>query len=331
MAAPPLPPPPAAPQPIVIQPAAAPPQWKVERDAIEQLVRQTSQIDGSSPPLTRAWLREIDLVAPLVAGFNMQGPQVVLATRTISGPMRVDVERWLVDFTVANNVVRNAVPWVNLRDYISTTYLSANEPETLRAEVETLRQSALEDVPAYCRRARGVVEAAFPQVNRVPEQDRIAVGSFLSGLVNKELARYVLEHDPADLGQAINHALQRSAFEDRSAHLGIKKEEQGKVVEVFDPSIAVQQPLSKLFKQLEQLTTKLAKVEATVKRGAPSGARNQPSAPRQYRPLGPCFYCQKPGHLKRNCYSRRRDMQRGRDGNTPPDRQHSPQAQNSGN
>ena len=307
MAAPPPPPPPAAP--VVIQPAVVTPQWKVERDAIEQLVKQTTCIDGSSPPLTRAWLREVDLTVPLVAGFVMPGPQIVIATRTVTGPMRIDVERWLLDFTAANGVGRNQIPWANLRDYITATYLSANEPETLRSEVERLSQSALEDIPAYARRARGVVEAAFPQAQRVLEQDRIAVASFIKGIASHELARYVLERDPADLGQAINQALQRSAFEDCSAHLGIKKEPEGKVSGVYQPSKNIEQQYEKLSKQLEQLTTKMTKIELWSKQGKNYGKSLKQNG---------CFYCGKRGHFKRECRIRVSDMAKGGDGNTRP-------------
>ena len=313
------PPPPAAPplvQPIIVQPPQQPAVWKIERDTIEHLIKQTSIVDGSVPAHVRRWFQEIDLTIPLTVNFQTLGVTIQIAARTVTGQMRIDIEHWIAQFMQLNAVNRDNVPWVNLRDYLRPKYLSANEPETLRREVESMRQSALEDLSSYARRAEYISTLAFPPP-RHAEQHRLMTRAFIKGLSNKSVAEEVWRLQPADLAAAIQFSLQEASIRDDFNQLDIKSEVpfiKLPVTPLPNTNFTSVKPdpdpiVVSLNKQIQNLTTKLAKLEAKVQQPPATNVPNS-SVNRQYnsRPQTTCYYCGKIGHIQPNCWQRNRDQ-----------------------
>ena len=136
------------------------------QEKIKDLIHQTSKCDGSNPTAVRNWMTEVQLT------FNQVGEHgiIEIASKTVTGPFRFKLERYLEDQMATRNVARPAIPWCDLWDHLAAQFLSADEAEALRVEVERVRQSTYEPVTQYSRRFREVADAAYPPAQRNPDQ-----------------------------------------------------------------------------------------------------------------------------------------------------------------
>ena len=118
------------------------------RDLIQDLVRQTTVCDWSSTSSVRNWIREATLA------FNQVGVGhiIELVSKTVTGPLRFELEWYIDNYMQTNNVARAAVPWNDIRIHLSTQFLNVDEASALRDEVEQLRQSAYEPEVSYSHR-----------------------------------------------------------------------------------------------------------------------------------------------------------------------------------
>ena len=76
------------------------------REVIKDLIHQTRNCDGSSTLAVRNWIREITLA------FNQVGNTSIIeiAAKTVSGPFRFELERFIEEQIATNNIARAAVP-----------------------------------------------------------------------------------------------------------------------------------------------------------------------------------------------------------------------------
>ena len=111
-----------------------------QREQIRDLIRQTQTCDGSTTAAVRNWIREVMLA------FNQVGADSVIeiATKTVSGPLRFELDRYIEGLIVANQVGRAAILWADLRNHISAQFLNPDEYAVLRDELDKIRQSVYE-------------------------------------------------------------------------------------------------------------------------------------------------------------------------------------------
>ena len=92
--------------------------------------------------MIREWFVEVELT---------QVPQnhtiVEVVTNTCKGALRQEVEAFL-----AAQANRNNTPWGLIRQHISAAFMTADENEALRKELEKLRQTSYESPLQYNRR-----------------------------------------------------------------------------------------------------------------------------------------------------------------------------------
>lgn len=296
-----------------------------EREVQKQLIKQTTLVDGASPPQVRSWFREIDLTVPLTGGG---AATIDIATRTITGSLRLEVERWIAQQAQANPPVqRDAIPWEALKAHIADSFLSADEVEYLRREVEAARQSAFETEAAYNRRFRDLTTVAYPVGARNGDQERTMLNAYIRGLRNQEIAReLVLRGHPANVEAAMLLVQQYAGDEERIRQL-IRKEEPmdvNVIASVTPPAAGPQADAAeRTAKAVEKLYSKVAALELSMKNGAtatiaavappttttPSRRRdnNRRGSPRETRE---CYCCGKVGHLARDCWHRQASNQR---------------------
>ena len=98
-------------------------QERVSRQAIDDMVKQSATCSGSSNGPVRQWLCDIELA---VVRFN-NAEVIHVVTRTVSGPLRQEVERYLTQTAAARGIQREVVPWDDVRQHITTQFLSADE------------------------------------------------------------------------------------------------------------------------------------------------------------------------------------------------------------
>jgi hypothetical protein len=131
--------------------------------------------------------------------FNQVGAGhiVELASKTVTGPLRFELERYIDTHRQTNNVARVAVPWDGIRIHISTQFLNVDESSALRDEVQHLQQSAYEPEVAYSRWFREVADAVYPEALHNPDQEYILVCFFAKGLTSGTMAcKFVEETNP---------------------------------------------------------------------------------------------------------------------------------------
>ena len=128
------------------------------RALIKDLVRQTSPCDGTPTSAVRNWIREIGLALNQVG----DGSIIEVVSKTVTGPLRFEIERFIARTIDADLRERHEVPWPALRDHVAAQFLNIDEAAALRDEVEKVRQSAYEPTVQYCRRFREVADAAYP-------------------------------------------------------------------------------------------------------------------------------------------------------------------------
>ena len=276
-----------------------------ERTVLKQLISQTANIDGSSPPAIRNWFRELEVTIPLTGGG---AATIEIATRTVSGSLRLEAERWIAAQAQAQPPIpRNQIAWNDLRTHIANAFLTTNEDEFMRTEVEATRQTAFETEACYTRRFRDVAAVAYPAGGRNVDQDRILLSAYIKGLKNKEIAReLILRGDPADMEAAMTLVSQYSGAEERLKRLGVRNEEPMEVNAIVmktDSTDAVSKSLEKIMSKLAVLECRLQETETLAISGPASQGQSRKPGPTQKK----CAYCHRTGHIVAECRTKRRN------------------------
>ena len=83
-----------------------------ERERVKEQVKTVKTCDGTVAAEVREYIEDVELSIPLLNGI--QGGMIELVTKTVTGSLRKEVERFL-----AAQPVRLATPWDALRNHIS--------------------------------------------------------------------------------------------------------------------------------------------------------------------------------------------------------------------
>ena len=226
-------------------------------------IKQTTVCDGSNPSAVRIWIKEIELARKLLASKQT----ISLASRTVAGPLRHELERFISEYMTTHSSARDDVPWETVKEHISASFLHIDEASALRDELEKTNQSAYEPEAGYNRRFREVADAAYPTADRNDDQNRILIRAYARGLRSSELARKLVEEGaPSTLEGAIKLISGYSARKDAYARLSRTEEpmEVGTITPKTPLPIrqsAVNHDIfQKLLKSQEQIVTKLEKI-----------------------------------------------------------------------
>ena len=123
-------------------------QLAVRRD-VKEHIRRTRECNGGLAADVRDWIAEIELCVPLLG--HVAGAVLEVAAGTARGPLRKELERFVgnqVQLQGAGGAGRPGVPWDQVRDHLRTVFLTQNEQEQLRAEVEALKMNSYDTVAA---------------------------------------------------------------------------------------------------------------------------------------------------------------------------------------
>ena len=152
------------------------------RDRLKNLIKSVRICDGNVPAEVREWIDEVEMTIPISP--NLQGATIQIAARTVAGPLKKEVERFL-----GAQPNRLQTPWATLRDHVRTAFLSANESERLKSELEKMMQSSYENLGTFNRRFREAAIKAYPGQR--------------SADAERSIIRAIVENRPATLDAAI--------------------------------------------------------------------------------------------------------------------------------
>ena len=166
----------------------------------------------------------------------------------------------------------------------------------------------------YIRKYNELVDLAYGSGAKSGTEERLLVRCFLLGLKDREMARRITENQKdTTLKICQDYLEQKMAGKERAIQLFGNDKSDKRNIEPMDCS-ALEATTDKFTKALEQLTTKIAKIEARLDQ--PQGAARQPDR-RTPVPSGKnnlltqtCHYCHKVGHIKRECRKLQYDKSR---------------------
>ena len=90
-------------------------------------IKQTTVCDGSNPSAVRIWIKEIELARKLLASKQT----ISLASRTVAGPLRHELERFISEYMTTHSSARDDVPWEAVKEHISASFLHIDEASAL--------------------------------------------------------------------------------------------------------------------------------------------------------------------------------------------------------
>ena len=240
---------------------------------------------------------------------HIVGGVIDVAARTVSGSLKKEVERFL-----GAQPNRAQTPWVTLRDHIRATFLSANEAERLKSELEKMAQTSYETLANFNRRFRESANKAFPQP-RTPDAERLVLRAYSRGIYSTALAKkLIVEGRPANLDAAFQYAEGQAAGNEMFDGLERRsrdEEEMDCSATGDSQSLAekVLEALEGIRKSHERVVTRVAKLEASGSSQRGGGPRkiNTPRAPLKWtedgRPI--CYHCGKAGHKGAECFQKK--------------------------
>ena len=250
---------------------------EAERETRRYLIAQTPICDGSSPDEVRTWILNIDL-----ASWQCPADDVYVATRTVSGALRREVERF-IDLVIAQNPgqQRNAVPWNALKQHLVAAFLGGEEIARKRDNIQSIRQKPYESNESFILRFRDAAKDTYPNYEGNADQQAILKQAFLKGLHSDDLVRKVAgRHDVNTLEDAVQWVQNYSNASDRYDRLGRavpRKEEPMDVSAIQasqtpDPNAPVLSELKKIQGTLKTLNKQQKQQQGELSRQADAAA-----------------------------------------------------------
>ena len=275
------------------------------RQLLVDLSEKVNTADGTCPNSTRLWIKSIDRAATHTKNDVLI---TKLIRKTIKGPLEFAIESFLTEKTVTNiELCHDDIPWTIIKPYVYNTFLPHNEKELLRKKLSTVQQGTNEDIYTYQLRFSEAAQDAFPLLSRTAEQIKLCIQHFLRGLSSTSVTSAVLRGDPQSLEEAFKLAEKEHRFATSLRDYTDQR------LEVPMDISAVAAPKSGIEKQLEYITTKLAKLEARQDAVLPP-RQGRRQAKRHHKPSSwaadgrpVCYNCGYVGHISKECRAPRRN------------------------
>ena len=172
---------------------------KKRTEVLADAVATTRKCDGTSIPMVREWLLEIQMARAYFTVANKEEDTRKLVVKTLQGPMRRFHEAFLDDQADRNNVT-----WAAIKTSLKSAYLTPDETEYLRSELERIKQSAYETSGAYARRYSEAANMAYCKDDRNEVVQNVVLEKYIKGLrCNALKKRLIEEAKPKTIDEAM--------------------------------------------------------------------------------------------------------------------------------
>ena len=186
---------------------------------IEMHTKATPSCDGSSPKLVRAWLKAIEIARPYFSAGTREIDTHYLIVASLTGSMRSCYKHFQ-----AAQEARNEVTWAQVRTHLQDAYLTADEKEHMRSELEHIKQGAFESCAIFGRRFREAAHQAYATADRNAVVHKLLLDVYLRGLRDKPLVhKLIMESNPATLDEAFDIVAEFIARKERMTRV-LKRE-----------------------------------------------------------------------------------------------------------
>jgi hypothetical protein len=313
---------------------------RTQERLVDTHIKSTRTCDGSSIPLVREWLHDVDMAYPYfpLATADLDIQKLVMAT--IQGAMRRYYEHFMDQQPDRRNVT-----WAAIRTSFKQAYLTPDEAEFLRSELKTIKQTAYETTAAYARRFVEAANAAYDQTELNDIVQNMVLERYVKGLRSKTLRRrLILETQPTTVEQAVLAVEAFAASEERLKRMTPEDEANAGDETPMEigairgptpsPQLDLQTPpadsavaaalltLNRQMQGIQKEITKLKAISLTsatpfvaplVAPGPATPAVAAPTEPLRYPSHAPdgrqvCYECGGLGHIGKNCEHRRRRL-----------------------
>ena len=265
--------------------------------------------DGVIPAEVRDWCESVEIALRPIA--NIDGAPAYLASNSSLGGLHKEIEHFL--FLQPN---RNQVTWPEIRNHVTVAFISANEDEKLKGELESIKQKVDEGISLFNRRFRMLARKAYP-IPRTVDGERIVLRAYVNSLRDAALARkMVVDQRVANAEGAMTYTEEQAAGMELLNTMGIRCEPEPIEIGMTSPRTAEQNrgpsEVDRLQRQNEKLSTRLAKCEVQMSqmkeviaanREGGRNANGNNAARRGREPLV-CWQCGFEGHFRRDCRQR---------------------------
>ena len=212
--------------------------------------------------MVRSWFQDIKLTLDRVGPLHIGD----VISRTITGSLHSEVERFIRERLPAHGNIGNQIPWVDIKAQITRGFLHVDDTAALRDEVAHTKQS----VYAFSHRFRQITDVAYPPPARNVDQHRMILTAFLRALTRDAFTRkLVAEVHPVTLDEAITSLEVLSEREDEYTRVGRTNAPEVQDIQPMEIDYtqcasalsSTDELLHKVISSQEKLTTKVAKIE----------------------------------------------------------------------
>ena len=179
-------------------------------------------------------------------------------TKTVTGPLRFETERFIEGYMNNHQAGRAAVPWNEICDHVTAQFFNIDEAAALRDNLPKKPEIQ------YARRFREVADVAYPVALCNADQDRLLVKYFTKGLKSDAMAQKLVEEiNPSTLNVAINSIAAINVRKHAYSRLGRHEEpmEVGALAKPMAPPpstpASTTRPIDSLCCTIEKLATKV--------------------------------------------------------------------------
>jgi hypothetical protein len=332
---------------------------KNRKEALHDAVATTRKCDGTSIPMVREWLLEIQMARAYFSVTNKEADTRKLVVRTLQGPMR----RYYESFLDAKDD-REVVTWAEIKLGLSAAYLMPDESEYLRSDLEKIKQSAYETTGAYGRRFSEAANMAYAKDDRNDVVHRVVLERYIKGLrCNALKKRVIQETRPTNIDEALaavqNFSAQgeqlRCMIADSPSDATDQREEPMEIGAMYAPPqqatrtpssdallVQLTESMDTMNRQMQGVQKEMAKLKAQTLYAKPHPNTSTSNADQnlQQQPIKTiskhanpllrwtvdnqyiCIECEGIGHIGKDCIVRRRRLEREQ-GMTAHPNQHS--------